>query len=186
MSANPSDVAVCEKCGATIYPEMIDAGRAGKIEGKLECPHCYREDAQRSETASVETYDDTYDDSYDDTLDGPSAEPLAVPGLEEAPPVISHPKKDGPKVTYTGGGIAFQRSYDEGQFKRPLLTGSRNATRCRTFHAKLTDASLAHLDDLVNEWADSHEDIEIKFVTASMGVVEGKHADPHYILTCWY
>lgn len=170
MSADPSDVATCEKCGATIYPEMIAAGRAGTIEGKLECPHCYREDAQLATSAVAET----------------RAEPLAVPGLEEAPPAISPKKKDGPKVTYTGGGIAFQRAYDEGNFKRPLLTASRNATRCRTFHAKLTDASLAHLDDMINEWADSHEDIEIKFVTASMGVVEGKHADPHYILTCWY
>lgn len=173
MSSDASGVMTCEKCGATVYPEMIEAGRAGEFDGKLECPHCYREDLGLESSQ----------------LTGSTiAETLGVPGIAEdstAPP--PPPKKpEGPKVTYTGGGIAFQREYDEGNFKRPLLTGSRNATRCRTFHAKLTDASLAHLDDLINEWADSHEDIEIKFVTASMGVVEGKHADPHYILTCWY
>lgn len=69
---------------------------------------------------------------------------------------------------------------------RELLRDSMRATRCRTFHCKMTDASLSYLNDQINAWVDSHAEVEIKFATSNIGVVEGKHADPHYVVTIFY
>jgi hypothetical protein len=38
----------------------------------------------------------------------------------------------------------------------------------------------------INEWVDSDDGIEIKFATSTIGVVEGKHVDPHLIVTVFY
>lgn len=70
--------------------------------------------------------------------------------------------------------------------RRPADPVSPLATRCRTFHCRLSDGAIAHLNDQVNEWVDQHEEIRIKFATSSVGVVEGKHADPHLIVTIFY
>ncbi len=71
------------------------------------------------------------------------------------------------------------------QYKRPLTTGT-GATRVRTFHTKLADAAIKYLDDQVNEWLDDNPDILIKFCTTTVGVVEGKRAEQHLIVTVWY
>lgn len=71
-------------------------------------------------------------------------------------------------------------------FRRPLMKDATTATRCRTFHAKLADGALAHLDEQINLWVDSREDVQIKFATSTIGVVEGKHSDPHLIVTIFY
>ena len=57
-------------------------------------------------------------------------------------------------------------------YRRPLLKGSPSATRCRTFHCKLTDASIVYLNEQVNEWVDQQEDVEIKFVVSNIDNVE--------------
>ncbi|MBI5864524.1 MAG: hypothetical protein HZB38_08460 [Planctomycetes bacterium] len=127
MSTTPSQFKTCDECGATIYPEHIETNAAGRVAGKLLCPHCLAE------------------------------------------------RRPG------GGGPASNM-----HFSRPMLSGSPNATRCRTFHAKLADAALSHLDEQINQWADAQPDVEIKFATTAIGVVEGKHADPHLIVTVFY
>ena len=73
----------------------------------------------------------------------------------------------------------------ERSHKRPLLASS-HATRCKTFHCKLSDASLAHLNEQLNEWTDLHEDVEIKFAVNTVGVIADKSGDPHLILTIFY
>ena len=85
--------------------------------------------------------------------------------------------------TETGSALG-QRS--EGAFKRALKPGGQGATRVRTFHCKLGDAAMVFMDQQINEWADSHEDVEVKFCTSTIGVVEGKRQEPHLILTVWY
>lgn len=74
----------------------------------------------------------------------------------------------------------------ETKFRRPLDAGSPYATRCKTFHAKMSDASINHLDELVNEWVDAHDGVVIKFATTTVGTVEGKHNDLHLIITLFY
>lgn len=95
---------------------------------------------------------------------------------------------------HPGGGTAtggldtakLGGSVRQTQFRRPLLTGSPYATRCKTFHCKLADGPLVSLNDLINEWIDMHDDVEVKFATTVVGVVEGKHNDPHLIVTIFY
>jgi len=80
-----------------------------------------------------------------------------------------------------GGPAHRERTY-----RRPLLVGSPHATRCRAFHGKLSEAGLAHLSEQINEWVDAHDDVEIKFATSSVGVIEGKHAEQHLVVTIFY
>jgi hypothetical protein len=74
----------------------------------------------------------------------------------------------------------------EPKLNRPLDPVSPAATRCRTFHCKLSDAAMVHINEQINEWVDAHEDVRIKFATSSVGTVEGKHLDPHLIITIFY
>ncbi len=76
--------------------------------------------------------------------------------------------------------------YEAAKLQRPVLGSGHGATRCRSFHGKLTDAALSFMDNQINEWIDNNPDIEIKFVASSIGVFEGKHSEPHLILTLFY
>lgn len=71
-------------------------------------------------------------------------------------------------------------------WRRPLNPSAATATRCKTFHAKLNDASLSNLGDQISEWVDSQDGVEIKFASSAVGVVEGKHPDPHLIVTIFF
>lgn len=158
----------CEMCGATIYPEHIETGKAGEYEGKLLCHYCM--DDRREAAGLVEAEDD---------------EPIALADTE--PDVATR----STKIRQIGGGPGGMGDSLAGavvhtELTRPLLKDSPNATRCRTFHTKLTDAALTYLNDQINAWVDENRDVEIKFATSTIGVVEGKHADPHLIITVFY
>ena len=72
------------------------------------------------------------------------------------------------------------------QFKRqPNVTGM-GITRVRTFHGRLSEEGMAFMDDKINEWIDMHPEIEVKFVTTSIGVFEGKIRDQQMIMNVWY
>jgi hypothetical protein len=72
------------------------------------------------------------------------------------------------------------------QFRRPLLKGVPHATRVKLFHSKLNDPGFARLCDEINEWIDHNPEVEIKWSTNVIGVMEGKHPDPHLIITLYY
>ena len=84
-----------------------------------------------------------------------------------------------------GGITAGQGVVDTSGLKRSLLKGAA-ATRCRAFHAKLSDAAVAYMNNQINEWVDSDPEIEIKFATSTIGVFEGKHAEQNLIITIFY
>jgi hypothetical protein len=126
---------ICDQCGATVYPEHLEAHQAERVGGKLLCPHCLAERRER---------------------------PGAV-------------------APVTRPGLAAPRAW-----RRPLRPSVATATRCKTFHAKLNDASLSNLGEQISEWVDSQDDVEIKFASTAVGVVEGKHPDPHLIVTIFY
>jgi hypothetical protein len=66
-----------------------------------------------------------------------------------------------------------------------LNVDGSGATRCKLFHSKISDGPLEHMQQVINGWLDS-EKIEVKFVTQSIGVMEGKHAEPNVIVLVWY
>ncbi len=172
MATEPT-VDVCDGCGATVYPEHIESHKAERVAGRLLCRHCLAEQRTAAQTAPP---------PGEEPLEEP-LELIELPSEEAAP--TAPPKPDMKR--FSSNAISFaQGAARETGFRRSLLTDSPNATRCRTFHAKLNDASLAHLNDVINEWVDNHDDVEIKFATSSIGVVEGKHQDVHLIVTVFY
>jgi hypothetical protein len=71
------------------------------------------------------------------------------------------------------------------EFKRPVNTTGAGATRCRIFHCKISPVPMEYLEKQINEWIDNC-DIEVKFVTKVVGMLEGKRAEPALIVSVWY
>jgi len=182
MADEPEALKTCDECGATIYPEHLVRGVAQEWNGRLLCIHCLKERGAAAPAVGVPP-------------EAPSADiPIALADDEETPSVlglkggVTYETKPTAIRAFGGGpgGMAEGISVSEKNLRRPLLKDSPNATRCRIFHCKLADPAMAYMCEQINEWADSREDIQIKFATSCIGVVEGKHADPHLIVTVFY
>jgi hypothetical protein len=72
------------------------------------------------------------------------------------------------------------------EFKRKAITSGTGACRVKTFHGKLSDQGMQYLDDAINDWLDNHPEVEVKFVTSSVGTFEGKIREPALVLNVWY
>lgn len=81
-------------------------------------------------------------------------------------------------------GIETQRAHHDWK-RQPVQTGA-GACRVRSFHGKYSDQGLEYLDNAINEWLDSHPDIEVKFVTSTVMTFEGKIREPALVLNVWY
>jgi hypothetical protein len=174
MTGEPKKVRVCDECGVTIQREEFLNHAAVRYKGKLLCPTCVQ--AVKAQLAAAKQEEQVTSGEVD-----PTEVPIALVD-DDKPRVVAGPSA---QIHGFSGGEMLAHSAEHA-FKRPLLHGTRVATRCRTFHCKLTDASFANLNEQINEWVDEHEDIEIKFALSNIGVVEGKHADPHLIVTVFY
>lgn len=178
MAGEEEKFDTCEECGASIYPEHIAKGIAEQFEGRLLCVHCLR--TRRAEA-----------EKRDAGPTAPGAVPIAVVESEDSEfdrGDLPYDTKPTAIRSFGGGpgGMTEGLAISEDKLRRSLTPESPNATRCRIFHCKLSDASFAYMCDQINEWADSRDDINIKFVTSCIGVVEGKHADAHLIVTVFY
>lgn len=71
-------------------------------------------------------------------------------------------------------------------WKRTPNANGTGATRVRSFHGKYSDQGLEYLDNAINDWLDAHGDVEVKFVTSTVGVFEGKIREPALVLNLWY
>ncbi|MBU0640401.1 MAG: hypothetical protein KKB50_16170 [Planctomycetes bacterium] len=176
MPSADDNLKACEECGASIYPEMLDKHTAERWQDRLLCPHCLKEkkEAAPADQLPAATAPPAEEEAH--------AISLALEAEEDEP--MDRPSRN---ITFGGGGLTFeQMGSAEDKHRRALLKGSPSATRCRIFHSKINDPSMLHMVQQINEWADQSEDIEIKFATSTIGVVEGKHADPHLIVTVFY
>lgn len=68
--------------------------------------------------------------------------------------------------------------------RQPNVTGA-GAVHCKTFIAKFREESLIHLDDQINEWLDAHPEVEVKFVTQTVGRLIGKTTEDALIVNLW-
>ena len=103
--------------------------------------------------------------------------------LEELPAAPADSTRAAPKITAFGvTNMAAQRE----NFKRKTNVDGCGATRLRSFHGRLSDEGLAYLDQKVNEWLDEHPEIEVKFVTSTVGPYEGKIKEPALVMNVWY
>ena len=108
--------------------------------------------------------------------DGGGGLGAARPPADEAPPKIQAFEQ---RLGSTG------RKHEDSWKRSPNATG-QGAIHVKTFHCKLADAPIVHLNEQINEWVDTHADVEIKFATTTVGVLEGKHSDPHLIVIVFY
>ena len=77
-------------------------------------------------------------------------------------------------------------SHRKETFKRqPVKTGT-GACRVRSFHGRLSTQGLEFLDNQINDWLSDNAEVEVKFVTSTVGVFEGKMREPAMILNLWY
>ncbi len=83
------------------------------------------------------------------------------------------------------GAAAAGSSSQKQEFRRTPNADGTGAVRCKLFHSKVADASLIHMQDAINEWAD-REDIEIKHVGHMVGTMTGKKAEENVIIMVWY
>jgi hypothetical protein len=81
------------------------------------------------------------------------------------------------------GVTGQQKSHN---WKRTPATTGAGAVRVRSFHGRLSDQGLGFMDDQINEWLDAHPEVEVKFVTSSVGTYEGKIREPALVLNLWY
>lgn len=164
-----SDISgACENCGASIYRQHIDSGIARYEGGKMLCSHCVIEyEKAHANEESQELAPIAFDDDGDD-------DELAVD--------LSQSRIHSASAATLGqaGG------WDDARFGRQLDTRAISATRCRSFHSKLSDAALSFLNNQVNEWIDGDPNITVKFASSTIGIFEGKHAEPNLILTLFY
>lgn len=118
-----------------------------------------------------------------------------------APPTLPTPhasSDEGEPINLIGGGgegaaeskikanVGNGLSVRKEQFARKAAINGTGACRIRTFHGRLSSQGLEYMDNQINEWLDHNPEVEVKFVTSSVGVFEGKMREPALILNLWY
>jgi len=166
--ASDEELKACQACQATVYPEHIKRGQAGYWAGQLLCSVCLAEKKSEAKTAA-----DSAPNDDKDTLELVDEGEL---------------KQSGRKViTAFGSETAVgNAAIDDSAMTRPLNKTGQGATRIRVFHTRLNDGAAAFMAQSINQWADSDPDIEVKHSATTVGVWEGKHPEPHLIITVWY
>ena len=105
--------------------------------------------------------------------------PLALDGDDKLP-TATDPHKS--KIH----GITAANSIAAHKYTRATHQNKTGAVRLRTFHCRLSEQGVEYLDQLVNDWLESHPDVEIKFTNSTIGLWDGKLKEPTLILNVWY
>jgi hypothetical protein len=164
------EASICEECGASIYKEHLDARIARYEAGKLLCPHC------------VEEFESKHDASGKNNVE--LIEPIALDAEDMAEPAGGQTRITA--FGSDGTAIGATSQWDDSSFKRKLAPDKPGASRCRIFHSKLNDGAISFMTQQINNWIDENPNISIKTSHATIGIWEGKHADPNLILTLFY
>lgn len=170
----PDDVAsICQKCGASVYKQHLDSGIARYEGGNLLCAHCVA-DYERSHDAAT-------------GADTAEFERITLESDDnEADDDVPRVEMSESRIVTSGRTLGVAGAWDDSRFKRPLDPRHEGATRCRTFHSKLTEGAIEFLNNQINEWLDSQDNIVVKFSNSVIGPFEGKHTDPNLIITLFY
>lgn len=182
MGASDEQMESCQECGATIYPEHLAKHTADRFQGKLLCPHCLQEKHASASVNPAELLSES--GGIASEPDNPVIALASDDGAADSPPSAAAPSKS--IKSFGGGSVTLGHTAADAGLRRPTQKNVPYATRCRTFHCRLNETAIAYMDRMVNEWVDAHEEIEIKFVTSTIGLFEGKHSDPNLILTLFY
>lgn len=72
----------------------------------------------------------------------------------------------------------------EKKWKRQPFTNNTGAIHVRTFVAKLRLDAIEHMDEQINRWLDEHG-YEVKFATATVGILTGKLREEALFINVW-
>ncbi len=79
----------------------------------------------------------------------------------------------------------FEGKHEDNWNRTPNTPGT-GAIHVRSFHCKFNEDSLAHLDQQINEWLDSHPQYEVKLVTTCHGEWKSKFGiEPCLVVQVW-
>lgn len=162
----------CEECGATVYSEHLESGIARYEGGRLLCSVCVAEYERAHDTTSDESTDDLAPIEFEDD----ETDSLSASG--EMSSTRIH--------TVSAATLGGHGAWDDSKFKRELQPNGVGATRCRTFHCRLSEGAIDFLVTQINEWIDGNDKIAVKFVNSSIGLFEGKHTEQNLIVTLFY
>ncbi len=204
-----TQVKSCEECGASVYPEHVNAGKAGMWGGKLCCVHCLAEHRSSQITIGEEQVaapvagQSTSSDGESDISDEHYFDALTAEETPEAPMLVDDSAEDADGSAesedisisdiassaikpFVSSDLVTPPSASQHKFKRHLQHNECGAIRCRIFHAKLNDGALQFVQDQINNWIDQNPEVDIKHLNTNVGVVEGKSSEPHLIITLFY
>ncbi|MGB0715230.1 MAG: hypothetical protein ACPGXK_05090 [Phycisphaerae bacterium] len=159
----------CQECGASVYRQHLDSGIARYEGGRLMCAQCCAE------------YEKSHDAADDDEF---AFEAIALDGDDDEGPSVTDMSQS--RILQSEHNLGLAGAWDDSNYKRALMSDGKFATRCRTFHCKLAESALQFMNQQINDWVDSNDKIAIKFATSTIGVFEGKHAEPHLMVTVFY
>lgn len=160
----------CEECGASVYRAHLDSGIARYANGRLLCAHCATE------------YEKSREGKPDDEF-----APIAFDDDDQPAPRAAKADLSASRIHgATKATLGVSGMWSDARFQRKLDPQSPNATRCRTFHAKLSEAAIDFMNNQINDWIDANPDIVIKYATSCIGPFEGKHTEQNLIITVYY
>lgn len=192
----------CQVCQSAISNEDIVERRAGLVAGVLLCHGCvekkrveFQAQAQAAQAAAPVAH--AAPAAHRESEVGSTQGGVYIPAFHEgerdiADEPVALIDESSDRVAGTSlirsfsTGSTLAGAHDESKYKRPLAGPNQPAVRVRTFHGKLTEAGMAHMDEQINDWLESHPEVFIKNSTSSIGMFEGKTKEPHLVLTLFY
>ncbi|QKK09267.1 MAG: hypothetical protein HND58_14610 [Planctomycetota bacterium] len=123
-------------------------------------------------------------------MPGPLFHPVSYPD-DGGPEPVPFTRKDiaaAPAVQAVTSKIkhAADDKRHEDNWSRTPNTPHTGAIHVRTFRAKLSDDSLAYLDQQINEWLDAHPQYEVKLTNTTFGEWSTKLGkEPGIIVSVW-
>ncbi|MFG0328049.1 MAG: hypothetical protein ACF8SC_12375 [Phycisphaerales bacterium JB037] len=115
---------------------------------------------------------------------GPDSESSIPVGGKPEPVIQPGPRLDAGSPKIRAFGQALGQKHEDTWNRTPNATGT-GAIHVKSFHCKMTDEGLHHLDSQINEWLDAHPQYEVKLVTSSIGDWKGKITEPNLIVQVW-
>ena len=160
----------CDECGASVYRQHLTSGIARYEGSKLMCSVCVSE----------------FERSHDAAAGGDASSDFAPIELDTQDDEVHVDLSSSRIHSATATTLGRSKGWDETRYGRQLDPRAISATRCRTFHSKLSGPALEFMNNQINDWIDTEGGVTIKFATSTIGIFEGKHAEPHLILTLFY
>jgi hypothetical protein len=113
----------------------------------------------------------------DEEAAAPAEDPSVTLVVDVPPPAVGLSM-----IRLVGAGLGV---HEKAEYRRALNVTGTGARRCKIFYSKIATGPMEYMQKAVNDWLDA-EDLEVKFVTQVVGVLEGKRSEPNLIITIWY